>query len=400
MTDRTGDRDVLTIAQRLIRCRSVTPAEGGALDYLRELLASAGFQCHRLRFADKDTPDIENLYARIGAGRPNLCFAGHTDVVPPGNEASWSVPPFAGEVHGGLLYGRGAADMKGAVAAFIAAALDYLDAHDGQLPGAISLLITGDEEGPAVNGTAKMLRWAKSHGEHLDHCLLGEPTNPTMLGEMIKIGRRGSLSGTIRVLGRQGHVAYPRLADNPIPGLVRLVAHLLAHELDGGSAHFQPSNLEFTSIDVGNPALNVIPGEARALFNIRFNDNWSPERLEAWLREELDKAATGAAGGEVDYMLALEPVVSDMFVTEPGELTEIVAAAVKRVTGREPELSTSGGTSDARFIKDHCPVVEFGLVGSTIHQIDEHVALADLKALSEIYRCLLDGYFARFAGPQ
>jgi len=392
MTDTAGDRDVVTIAQRLIRCRSVTPAEGGALDYLQELLAAQGFTCERLRFADKDTPDVENLYARIGEGGPNLCFAGHTDVVPPGNEATWSVPPFAGEVHGGMLYGRGAADMKGAVAAFIAAACDYLDAHGGRVPGAISLLITGDEEGPAINGTAKVLRWAEQNGEHLDHCIVGEPTNPASLGEAIKIGRRGSLSGTIRVWGRQGHVAYPRLADNPIPGLVRLVAHLISRKLDDGSAHFQPSNLEFISIDVGNPAWNVIPAEARALFNIRFNDNWSPQRLEARLREELDEAA----GGEVDYSLALEPAVSDVFVTEPGELTELVSAAVKEVTGRTPELSTSGGTSDARFIKDHCPVVEFGLVGRTIHQIDEHVPIADLEALTRIYRRLLDVYFERF----
>ncbi|HSM18813.1 MAG TPA: succinyl-diaminopimelate desuccinylase [Hyphomicrobiales bacterium] len=392
MTETAGDRNVLTIAQRLIRCRSVTPDEGGALDYLEALLGAAGFACHRLRFADKDTPDVENLYARIGEGRPNLCFAGHTDVVPPGNEAAWSAPPFAGEVHAGMLYGRGAADMKGGIAAFAAAALDYLDAHGGEVPGAISLLITGDEEGPAVNGTAKLLRWAREHGEHLDHCLLGEPTNPESLGETIKIGRRGSLSGTIHVFGKQGHVAYPMLALNPIPGLVRLVAHLQSCELDEGSAHFQPSNLEFTSVDVGNPAFNVIPGEARAAFNIRFNDHWSPQRLEEWLREELDEAAAG----EVDYSLVLEPSVSDVFVTEPGELTELVSAAVKEVTGREPELSTSGGTSDARFIKDHCPVVEFGLVGRTIHQTDEHVPLEDLDALTKIYRRLLDGYFERF----
>ncbi|MDP2619605.1 MAG: succinyl-diaminopimelate desuccinylase [Hyphomicrobiales bacterium] len=395
MTDGAGDRDVLTIAQQLIRSRSVTPADGGALDYLQELLASAGFTCERLRFCDKDTPDVENLYARFGEGRPNLCFAGHSDVVPPGNEATWSVSPFAGEVHGGMLYGRGAADMKGAIAAFIAAALDYLDAHDGQVPGAISLLITGDEEGPAVNGTAKVLRWAEQNGEHLDHCLLGEPTNPASLGEMIKIGRRGSLSGTIRVWGRQGHVAYPKLAVNPIPGLVQLVARLLARKLDDGSTHFQPSNLEFTSIDVDNPTWNIIPAEARAAFNIRFNDLWSPERLEAWLREELDDAA----GGVVDYTLAMEPVVSDVFVTEPGELTELVSAAVKEVTGLTPELSTSGGTSDARFIKDHCPVVEFGLVGRTIHQIDEHVPTADLEALTKIYRIFLDAYFKRFGSP-
>lgn len=392
MSDGAGDRDVLSIAQRLIRCRSITPADDGALDYLQELLAAAGFTCHRPRFADRNTPDVENLYARIGEGRPNLCFAGHTDVVPPGNEASWSVPPFAGEVRRRSLYGRGAADMKGAIAAFVVAALDYLDANGGKPPGAISLLITGDEEGPAVNGTAKLLRWMREHGEHLDHCIVGEPTNPATLGEMIKIGRRGSLSGTIRVWGRQGHVAYPQLALNPIPGLVKLITHLLAQKLDEGCAHFQPSNLEFTSVDVGNPAFNVIPGEARAMFNIRFNDKWSPQSLEAWLRETLDAAAEG----EVDYLLALEPAVSDVFLTEPGELTEILAAAVRQMTGREPELSTTGGTSDARFIKDHCPVVEFGLVGRTIHQIDEHVPVADLEALSGIYRRLLDLYFDHF----
>ena len=387
-----GERDVLTIAQRLIQCRSVTPDDGGALDYLEELLAPAGFECRRLRFADKDTPDIDNLYARIGEARPNLCFAGHTDVVPPGNEAAWSVPPFAGVVHEGRLYGRGAADMKGAIAAFAAAALDYLNDRGGRVPGSISLLITGDEEGPAINGTAKVLRWAREHGEHLDHCIVGEPTNPTALGDAIKVGRRGSLSGTIAVRGRPGHVAYPQLADNPLPKLIRLLHHLISQPLDQGSEHFQPSNLEFIGVDVTNTAWNVTPAAAAARFNIRFNDLWTPESLDKWLHARLGAAAQG----EIEYDLSYESVVSDAFLTGPCALAETVAEAVEAVTGRRPELSTSGGTSDARFIKDYCPVVEFGLVGQSMHKIDEHVATADLEALTRIYRRLLDTYFKRF----
>lgn len=392
MSDRQTPETALVIAQSLLRCPSVTPADGGALDYLHELLKVRGFTCYRLRFHDRDTPDIDNLYARIGTKAPHLCFAGHTDVVPTGDEAAWTVAPFSGEVHDGLLYGRGAADMKGGIAAFVAATLAYLDELDGDPPGSISFLITGDEEGPAINGTAKMLQWAAEHGETFDHCIVGEPTNPNALGDMIKIGRRGSLSGTITVTGRQGHVAYPHLACNPIPGLARLIGHLSAQTLDEGSEHFQPSSLEFVSIDVGNPAWNMIPREARARFNVRFNDLWNTATLTTHLRARLDEAA----GNEVRYRLDLEDVVSDVFITQNSELIDVLGGAIRSVTGRVPDLSTSGGTSDARFIKNYCPVIEFGLVGQTMHQVDEHISLADLAALTDIYRHTLGAYFARF----
>jgi succinyl-diaminopimelate desuccinylase len=376
----------------LIRCRSVTPAEGGALDYLQELLEPRGFVCKRLHFADSDTPDVQNLYARLGTREPHLCFAGHSDVVPPGNEQHWSVPPFAGEVRDGALYGRGAVDMKGAIGAFLEALFAYLDAHDGKVPGSVSLLITGDEEGPAINGTQKMLRWAAEHGERLSHCIVGEPTNPNVLGEMMKVGRRGSLSGTLTVRGRQGHVAYPHLADNPIPKMARLVSHLSSQPLDEGSDHFQPSSLQFTSIDVGNVATNVIPASAKACFNIRFNDKWNEASLFKWLCAELD----AAGGDETEYSLDIDPNVSEAFLTGPCDLTDLLAKAIYEVTGRKAELSTSGGTSDARFIKDYCPVIEFGLVGQTMHQIDEFVRLEDLGALAAIYRIVIGSYFERF----
>lgn len=392
-SDETGG--AVEIARALIRCRSVTPAEGGALDYLQDLLEARGFTCRRLHFADSDTPDIQNLYARIGTGEPHLCFAGHSDVVPPGNEQHWSVPPFAGEVRDGALYGRGAADMKGAIGAFIGALFAYLDAQGGTVPGSVSLLITGDEEGPAVNGTRKMLRWAKEQGERFSHCIVGEPTNPNRLGEMMKVGRRGSLSGTLIVRGRQGHVAYPHLADNPIPKMARLIGHLSSQALDQGSEHFQPSSLQFTSVDVGNVATNVIPACAKARFNIRFNDQWNEASLFKWLRAELE-----AAGGEkTDYSLDIDPNVSEAFLTGPCELTDLLGTAIFEVTGRKAELSTSGGTSDARFIKDYCPVIEFGLVGETMHQIDEFVRLEDLEALTAIYRKVIEAYFERFGTP-
>lgn len=393
MNDTAAETSTLAIAQALIRCPSVTPAEAGALDYLEALLSRHGFACHRLRFADADTPEVDNLYARIGTAAPHLCFAGHSDVVPPGNEAGWTVPPFAATVRAGALYGRGAADMKGGIAAFAAAALDCLAAHGGRPPGSISLLITGDEEGPAVNGTIKVLRWAAEHGETIDHCLVGEPTNPDRLGESVKIGRRGSLSGTLTVRGRQGHVAYPDRADNPVPRLVRLVAHLAAQTLDRGSDHFEPSNLEIVDIASSNPAWNMIPASARARFNIRFNDRWTPERLRAWARERIAEAA----GGGTDYALDFEPSVSEAFLSAPGGLSEVLTGAIRDVTGLSAALSTSGGTSDARFVKDYAEVVEFGLVSATIHQVDEHVPLSDLDALTAIYRRFLDRYFARFS---
>jgi succinyl-diaminopimelate desuccinylase len=381
--------DPLAIARDLIRCRSVTPEEGGALAYLQRVLEKAGFTVHRTTFAEPGTAPVENLYARIGSERPNLVFAGHTDVVPPGEEAAWRHPPFAGEVEGGMLYGRGAVDMKGGIACFAAAALDYLAAR-GRKPkrGSISLLITGDEEGIAVNGTPKLLTWAAERGESFDHCILGEPSSVEMLGDTIKAGRRGSLSGTLIVRGRQGHVAYPDRADNPIRGIVTLIAALQA-PLDDGSDQFDPSHLEFTSVDVGNPTVNLIPGEARARFNIRYNDRHSQTALKTLVEHR----AKAAAAGRVHFAFDWQPSNADVFVTKPGPFTELAAAAIAEVTGRKPKLSTSGGTSDARFIKDYCPVLEFGLVGQTMHAVDECAPVADLLTLTAIYRRIIEKYF-------
>lgn len=382
--------DPIALARELIRCASVTPQEGGALGVLTVALVGAGFAVHREKFSDTDTPDVENLFARIGSGGPHLVFAGHTDVVPVGEESAWRHPPFRGEVADGELFGRGAVDMKGAIAAFVAAASDYLAANGGKPRGTISLLITGDEEGPGINGTAKLLAWAKARGEKFDHCILGEPTNPQALGEMIKIGRRGSLSGILTVTGKQGHVAYPHLADNPIRYLVRIMSELMSETLDFGTDHFDASNLEFTSVDVGNRATNVIPGQARARFNIRFNDRHSLASLKTWIETRCVQAARGDVTCQVEYAQGN----SESFLTKPGAFVDILSGAIAEVTGRKPELSTSGGTSDARFIKDYCPVVEFGLVGQTMHQVDERVPTADLTALAAIYRRMLDKYFA------
>jgi succinyl-diaminopimelate desuccinylase len=381
--------DPVVIARDLVRCRSVTPEEGGALGYLQGLLAQAGFAVHRMTFAEPGTAPIDNLYARIGERAPNLVFAGHTDVVPPGDEAAWRHPPFAGEVAGDVLFGRGAVDMKGGIAAFVAAALAYLAGNGGQPNGSISLLITGDEESVAVNGTVKLLQWAAARGEKFDHCLLGEPSNVDVLGDTIKAGRRGSLNGTLVVHGRQGHVAYPERADNPIRGLATLIA-ALQPSLDQGSAQFAPSNLEFTSVDVGNPTVNLIPGEARARFNIRYNDRHS----QAGLKALIEQRAHAAGAGVVRYGFEWQPSNADVFVTKPGPFTDLATAAIAEVTGRTPKLSTSGGTSDARFIKDYCPVLEFGLVGQTMHQVDECVPVADLITLTAIYRRIIERYFA------
>jgi succinyl-diaminopimelate desuccinylase len=381
--------DPVVIARDLVRCRSVTPEDGGALAYLQGVLAKAGFNVHRMTFAEPGTAPIENLYARIGTEKPNLAFAGHTDVVPPGDEAAWHHPPFGGEIAGDRLYGRGAVDMKGGIACFVAAATDYLAANGGKPKrGSISLLITGDEESVAVNGTVKLLQWAAERGEKFDHCLLGEPSNVEMLGDTIKAGRRGSLNGTLIVSGRQGHVAYPDRADNPIRGLVTLIAALQA-PLDDGSAHFAPSNLEFTSIDVGNSTVNLIPGEARARFNIRYNDHHS----QAALKMLLDRRARDAAAGRVHYAFDWQPSNADVFVTKPGPFTDLAADAIAEVTGRQPKLSTTGGTSDARFIKDYCPVLEFGLVGQTMHSVDECTPIADLVTLTAVYRRIIEKYF-------
>ncbi len=382
--------DPVAIARDLIRCRSVTPAEGGALAYLQDVLAKAGCAVHRMTFAEPGTAPVENLYARIGKDKPNLVFAGHTDVVPPGEEAAWRHPPFAGEVEGGMLYGRGAVDMKGGIACFVAAALDYLGAHGGKPKrGSISFLITGDEEGIAVNGTPKLLKWAAERGETFDHCILGEPSNVDVLGDTIKAGRRGSLNGTLVVTGRQGHVAYPDRADNPIRGLVTLIAALLQAPLDEGSAQFDPSHLEFTSVDVGNATVNLIPGEARARFNIRYNDRHSQTALKTLIEHR----AKAAAAGRVHYAFDWQPSNAEVFVTKPGAFTKLAEDAIGEVTGRKPKLSTSGGTSDARFIKDHCPVLEFGLVGQTMHAVDECAPVADLVTLTAIYRRIIERYF-------
>ncbi len=382
--------DPVALAQALIRCPSVTPEDAGVLDVLAGALEPLGFVCHRLSFCAPGTRRVDNLYARVGGDDPNFCFAGHTDVVPVGDRAAWSVDPFAGVVRDGALFGRGAADMKGAIAGFVAAAAAFLGRYGRAFGGSISLLVTNDEEGPAVNGTKPALDWVRARGERIDACIVGEPTNPKVLGEMIKIGRRGSLTGRLTVHGVQGHIAYPQLADNPVNRLVRMLGAALDEPLDRGNAHFQPSSLQLASIDVGNPASNVIPAQARAVFNIRFNNQHTAAALERRLRRLFD-------GFEARYELSFDPA-AEAFLTPPGPLAELVRRSVISVTGRDPEYSTTGGTSDARFIKDHCPVVEFGLTGETAHKVDEHVTLADLAALTDIYATVLERFFDRAAG--
>jgi succinyl-diaminopimelate desuccinylase len=381
--------DPIALARDLLRCPSVTPAEGGALAYIEQVLTGAGFEVHRVTFEESGTDPVENLYARIGTEAPHLMFAGHTDVVPPGDEARWSHPPFASAVENGVLYGRGAVDMKGSIACKIAATLDYLAANDGKPKGSISFLITGDEEGIAVNGTVKLLQWAAARGEKFSHCILGEPTNPATLGDMIKIGRRGSQNGVLVVSGTQGHVAYPELADNPVRGIVTIMGAINAETLDAGTAHFGPSNLEFTSIDIGNKTVNLIPAQARARFNIRFNDTRTREELRA----EVERRVARAAGNHIRWSIDWEPSNADVFLTAPGPFVAMISKAVTEVTGIVPKLSTTGGTSDARFIKDYCPVIEFGLLSQQMHKVDEHVATRDLVALTAIYRHILDRYF-------
>ncbi|MEW6645209.1 MAG: succinyl-diaminopimelate desuccinylase [Pseudomonadota bacterium] len=382
--------DSLSIARDLLRCPSVTPVEAGSLGVLERLLKGAGFEVHRITFSEPGWPDVENLYARIGTAAPHLTFAGHTDVVPAGDETAWSHGPFAGDVRDGVLYGRGAVDMKGAIACAAAATLDYLAAHGGAPKGSISFLITGDEEGPAVNGTPKLLQWAAARGETFDHCVLGEPSNVDMLGDSIKLGRRGSLSGTVTVDGVQGHVAYPHRAANPVPDIATIIAALSSEPLDHGSEHFQASNLEFVTVDVGNPAWNVIPAQAKARFNIRYNDCHTEASLKALVEERLAKAC----GNRIKATIVWEPSNSGVFIAKPGPFTDMVIGAIEEVTGRKPALSTGGGTSDARFITHYCPVLEFGLVGQTMHQIDERTPVADLENLTKVYRRVLDRYFA------
>ena len=377
--------DPVELAAELIRKPSVTPKDDGAIPLLATTLGALDFTCHQLEFTEPGTAPILNLYARKGTTGRNFCFAGHTDVVPPGDRKSWSVDPFGGQVLEGALYGRGAADMKGAVACFIAAAEQFLGAR-GAFNDSISLLITGDEEAAAINGTRKLLDWLAARGEKLDLCIVGEPTSAKQLGDMVKIGRRGSLNGYLTVSGISGHTANPHLADNAAHRLLTMLGALLSGPIDRGNERFPPSDLQISTIDIGNPTTNVIPGKARAVFNIRFNDGWTSKTLETWLRQKLD-----AAGGR--YELEIK-VSGESFLTPPGAVSDILTRAIGRVTGLTPELSTTGGTSDARFIHRFCPVAEFGLVGQTMHKVDERVPVADLTALTAIYRTALELYFA------
>lgn len=388
--------DPVANLQTLIRCPSVTPAEGGALSALDAMLSPLGFKVDKVMATEPGTPDVENLYARIGNDGPHLMFAGHTDVVPVGDEAAWTHPPFAAEIAGGEMFGRGAVDMKGGIACFVAAVARHVEKH-GAPKGSISFLITGDEEGPSINGTIKLLQWAAERGERWDACVVGEPTNPDALGDMIKIGRRGSLSGKITVHGVQGHAAYPHLADNPVRGLLQLTTALMDPPFDGGTESFQASNLEVTTVDVGNPATNVIPAKATASFNIRFNDTWTADTLRAEIIRRLDDAATEGAlrpgRDAVRYDIVWADRPSHVFLTRNNALIASLSSAIESVTGKAPKLSTTGGTSDARFIKDYCPVVEFGLVGQTMHMVDERVAVADLETLTVIYETFIERWF-------
>lgn len=372
----------LTLAQDLIRAKSITPDTGDAMDVLETELSELGFTCHRLVFEEEGEAPVPNLYARIGDASPNFCFAGHTDVVPTGVVDKWQHDPFSAKVADGVLHGRGAADMKAAIAAFVEATARHLS--KGPLSGSLSFLITGDEEGPAINGTKKVLTWLEERGEKIDFCLVGEPTNPNELGEMIKIGRRGSLHGIVTTHGHQGHVAYPHLADNPIPRLVKVLNELGKEPLDEGNEHFQSSNLEIVNIDCDNDndSHNVIPAEAKSRFNVRFASTFAPDALTAELTRRMDRAGVDY---HVNWWLS-----GDAFLTPPGKLSDAIVAAVKARLGRTPELSTTGGTSDARFIKNMCPVVEFGMVGATMHKIDEHIAVADLEALTDIYESVIE----------
>ncbi|MBV1706212.1 MAG: succinyl-diaminopimelate desuccinylase [Hyphomicrobiales bacterium] len=379
--------DPAPILSELIACPSVTPQDAGALAVVERHLQAMGFATHRVTFSAPGTPDIANLYARLGTAAPNLLFAGHTDVVPPGALEAWTHPPFGGAAADGYIWGRGAVDMKGGIAAALAAVAHHLDQH-GAPKGSISFLITGDEEGPAINGTTKLLDWALARGEVFDQCILGEPTNPRVMGEMIKIGRRGSLTGELVAEGRQGHVAYPHLASNPIPQLLRAMQALLATPLDQGTEAFDASNLEFTTVDVGNPAHNVIPARAQARFNIRFNDLWTHASLADELRRRV-------AAAESTCKLTFLDSNASAFLTRPGPFTTLFANAVTAETGLEPRLSTTGGTSDARFIIKACPVLEFGLVGDTMHAIDERVPERDLATLTRIYARVIAAYFAQ-----
>jgi succinyl-diaminopimelate desuccinylase len=380
--------DPIALSQALIRCPSVTPTDAGAIAVLEAALKPLGFACHRLHFEADGTVPIENLYARIGTQGPNFCFAGHTDVVPPGDAKLWRHDPFAAVIENGTLHGRGAADMKSAIAAFVAATARYI--ASGKPYGSLSLLITGDEEGIAINGTAKMLGWLAEKDERLDHCLVGEPTSTARAGDTIKIGRRGSMNTRLIVRGTQGHVAYPTRAANPLPALAALVTRLSCDVLDQGNEHFDPSTLAFTTIDTGNTATNVIPAEAKASFNIRFTDQHTPSSLQARVARAVD-AVRGEFRCEIETVHQLSGV---SFLTKPGAFTELLATATQKVTGKRPDYSTTGGTSDARFIKDHCPVAELGLSNATMHKANECATLEDIGLLTNIYFEIIDLYFA------
>lgn len=375
--------DVITLAKELIRCPSVTPEDAGALEYLEKKLTELGFECHMLTFGEGEGR-VPNLFARLGTGAPHICYGGHTDVVPAGAEDLWTYGAFNPHIKDGVLYGRGASDMKGSVAAFAAAVAAYLE-KNGKPKGSISLLITGDEEGPAVNGTVKVLEWMQKNGHVPDVALVGEPTNPDYLGQEIKIGRRGSLNGVLTVKGKQGHVAYPHLADNPLPRVIKMLDMLAGCVLDKGTAYFPQSNLEITTIDVGNKAENVIPASVTAKFNVRFNDRWTSETLSEKIRKVLD--STG-----YDYDLALS-CGAESFITQPAEWARTVFRAVEEVTGHKPAFTTNGGTSDARFVVKYCPVVEFGGINKTIHQVNENAAVKDLEDLTYVFRRMLEIYF-------
>ena len=391
--------DPVEIARELIRCPSVTPIDAGALDRLQARLESLGFHCHRLPFSEPGSAEVDNLYARLGKAGETFCYAGHTDVVPVGDPGDWSVDPFGAELRDGRLYGRGTVDMKGSIGAFVAAASGFLARRGPDFGGSLCFLITGDEEAEAINGTRKVLGWMAEQGERIDACLVGEPTSGETIGDTVKIGRRGSLNGRLTVNGVQGHTAYPQHADNPAHRLVAMLQAVTGEPLDEGSAHFEPSSLQITSIDIGNKATNVIPAQAQAAFNVRFNDLHDSAAVERWLRERLDRAfgpVAGAGPGAepgADYRLDIR-VSGESFLTPPGRLSEAIAGAVKGVAGIETALGTGGGTSDARFIKDLCPVAELGLRNATAHKVDEHAELDELHALTAIYEAVLDRFFA------
>jgi succinyl-diaminopimelate desuccinylase len=380
--------DSVAILQDLIRCPSVTPLEAGALTVLENLLSTHGFVCQRFIFKDENTPDIENLFARIGTAEPHLCFAGHTDVVPVGKGSDWSHPPFDAEIAEGIIYGRGATDMKGSIAAFAAAAIDYIT-ENGKPAGSISFLITGDEEGPAINGTAKVLEWMKENGHIPDHCLVGEPTCVDKLGDTMKIGRRGSLSFEVTVEGKQGHVAYPSKTDNPIPKLARLIDWISNTKLDDGNEHFGPSTLAVTTVEVGNTAGNVVPARAAAKFNIRYSTEHTHQSLREWVEAQIAVVKADVGG----KWAVTSSEGAEAFITEPGTFVGLVQDAVEQETGLVPKLSTSGGTSDARFIKNYCPVLEFGPTNATIHQVDECISIEELEATEAIYGRIIAAYF-------